>query len=93
MDLVGAQRPTNRKAILSVVFGSIAFPCGLFVSWFLAFVLAVPSITCAVHARREIRASQGTEGGDSTAVVGLTIGATSLALAILSRLLFPYITG
>lgn len=89
----GAPLPTNRKAILSVVFGALAFPSVLFISWFLAFILAVPSITCGVHARREIRASKGAEGGDTTAAVGLTIGATSLALVLLSRFVLPYVTG
>ena len=82
----GAGLPTNRKAIFSVLFGAVAFPCA-FVSPFLAFVLAVPSITCGVHARREIQASKGGEDGDLIAIIGLTFGATTAVLAILSSLL------
>ena len=88
----GAGVPTNHKAIASVILGAAAFP-SLFIHPFLAFVLAVPSVTSGVYARREISASKGDEGGDMTAVVGLTIGATTLALVFLSWLLSPYVTG
>jgi hypothetical protein len=79
----GAALPTNRKAILAVIFGAAAFTCA-FINPFFAFVLAVPSVTCGVHARREIRDAKGTEGGDMTAVIGLTMGATTLGLLLLS---------
>lgn len=84
--------PTNRKATYSVVFGAVAFPC-LFIHPFLAFVLAVPSVTSGLYARQEISASKGTEGGDLTAIVGLTVGATTIALVLLSWLMSPYFTG
>lgn len=84
--------PTNHKAITSVILGAAAFPC-LFIHPFLAFVLAVPSVTSGVYARREISASKGAEGGDMTAIVGLTIGATTLVLVFVSWLLSPYVTG
>lgn len=84
----GAGLPTNRKAIYSVLYGAAAFPCA-FLLPFLALVLSVPSITCGVHARREIQESRGTEGGDMTAVVGLTIGATTLGLVLLTYVASP----
>ena len=40
--------------------------------------MGVPSVTCGIFARREIADSKGTEGGDMTAIIGLTIGATTL---------------
>lgn len=88
----GAGPPTNSKAIASVILGAVAFPC-LFIHPFLAFVLAVPSVTSGLYARREIRDSKGAEGGDMTAVVGLTIGATTIVLVLLSWLMSPYFMG
>lgn len=88
----GAGLPTNRKATYSVIFGAAAFPCA-FLSPFFAFVLAVPAVTCGLHARREISESKGTEGGDMTAIVGLTFGATTAVLVVLSWLLSPLVTG
>ena len=84
--------PTNPKAIYSVVLGAVAFPF-LFVYPFMAFALAVPSITCGVYARKEIREAKGTEGGDMTAVIGLTIGTTTIVFVLLTWLMSPYFTG
>jgi hypothetical protein len=81
----GVDLPTSRKAIYSVIFGGAAFACA-FLSPFFAFVLAVPALTCGVHARREISASKGAEGGDMAAVIGLTMGATTLGLVVISWL-------
>ncbi len=83
---------SNPKAIYSVILGAVAFPW-LFIYPFFAFALAVPSVTCGVFARREIREAKGAQGGDMTAVVGLTIGATTIALVILTWLISPYFTG
>ncbi len=88
----GAGLPTNRKAIYSVILGAVAFPW-LFVYPFFAFALAVPSVTSGIFARREIVASKGTEGGDMTAVVGLTIGATTIGFVLITWLTSPYLTG
>ncbi|MEV7396141.1 DUF4190 domain-containing protein [Aeromicrobium sp. NPDC092404] len=84
----GAGLPTNRKAIYSVLYGAAAFPCAFLVP-FLAAVLSVPAITCGVHARREIKESKGQEDGDLVAVIGLTIGATTLALVVLATVASP----
>jgi hypothetical protein len=86
----GAGLPTNRKALFSVAFGVAAFAAALFFSLFLGFLLVVPSVTCGLHARLEIEASKGTEGGDLTAIVGLTIAATTLGLVIVSYLVSYY---
>jgi hypothetical protein len=73
----------NRKALFSVGLGSAAFVCAFF-SAFGGFVLAVPAVTCALHARREIKDAQGSNGEDMVAVIGLTMGATTLGLLLLS---------
>ena len=86
-----AALPINRKAIYSVIFGGAAFACA-FLSPYFAFVLAVPSVTCGLHGWREIKASKGTEGGDMAAVVGLTMGATTLGLVVISWLVSPLFT-
>lgn len=83
---------TNPKAIYSVVLGAVAFPW-LFIYPFFAFALAVPSVTCGVFARREIREAKGTQDGDMAAVVGLTIGATTLVFVLFTWLTSSYITG
>lgn len=88
----GAGLPTNRKATYSVIFGALAFVCA-FLSPFFAFVLAVPSLTCGIHARREIAAAKGSMTGDLTAVIGLTTGATTLALVAASYALSPLMPG
>lgn len=69
----------------------MAFACA-FLSPFFAFVLAVPSVTCGVHARREISVAKGTEGGDMAPVIGLTMGATTLGLVVLAWLVSPWLT-
>jgi hypothetical protein len=74
-----------------VVLGVFAFPW-LFIYPFFAFAFAVPSVTCGVFARREIREAHGTQGGDMTAVVGLTIGVTTLAFVVILWLTSPYLT-
>ncbi|VXC00411.1 DUF4190 domain-containing protein [Aeromicrobium sp. 9AM] len=80
----GADLRTNRKAIYSVIFGAAAFPFTFFGDFFFfAFMLGVPSVTCGIYARREIRDSKGTEDGDTTAIIGITIGATTVGLVIL----------
>jgi hypothetical protein len=80
--------PANRKAVYSVVFGALAFACS-FLSGFGAFVLAVPALTTGVHARREIRASKGVQNGDLLAVAGLTMGATTIGLLLISWIVSP----
>jgi hypothetical protein len=88
----GSGLRTNPKAIYSVILGAVAFPW-LFIYPFLAFALAVPSVTCGVFARREIRDAKGTEGGDMAAVVGLTIWATTLVFVLITWVTSSYVTG
>ncbi len=82
----GADRPVNRKAIYSVICGFAAFLV-LWVFPFGAFALGVPAVTTGVHARREIKLSRGAERGDNVAIAGLTAGATTLALLVLTLVL------
>lgn len=81
----GAGPPANRKVMLSVVFGALAFAC-TFLEPFGGFLLAIPAITTAIHGRREIKESHGTEGGDLLGVAGLTMGLTTIGLVALSWL-------
>ncbi len=76
-------QPVNRKATYSVIFGFGAF-VALWVFPFGAFALGVPAITAGVHGRREIKLSRGTERGDTLAVAGVTAGAMTIALLVLT---------
>jgi hypothetical protein len=77
--------PVNRRAVYSILFGATAFLSTFFVP-FLPFVLGVCAVTTGVHGRREIALSRGEEGGDMLAIVGITTGATTLGLLLLSFL-------
>ncbi|MDR7087119.1 hypothetical protein J2X11_001958 [Aeromicrobium panaciterrae] len=82
----GDRRPVNRKAIYSVICGFGAFLV-LWVFPFGAFALGVPAVTTGVHGRREIKLSRGSERGDTVAIAGLTAGATTLFLLVLTLVL------
>lgn len=88
-DVVAA---THRYAIYSVLLGVGAF-VSLYAFPFGCLVLGVPSVTTALHARREIAASRGELTGDSTAVIGLTIGGAALVTGLVSWLLGVAMTG
>lgn len=77
---------TNRKAAYSVLYGVCAFSC-IYVFPFGGIALAIPSLTTGIHARREIAASKGAQGGDSLAVIGLMIGTGAIVTVLLSWLL------
>ncbi len=79
----GDKLPINRKAIYSVIFGFGAFVV-LWAFPFGAFVLGVPAVTTGVHGRREIALGRGAERGDTLAVAGITAGAMTLALLVLT---------
>lgn len=74
---------TNRKAVYSVVCGVLAF-AGIYVTPFLGLLIGLPSITSGIHARREIIASKGEQGGDSLAVIGLMVGGGAIVTVVLS---------
>lgn len=78
--------PINRKAIYSVTCGFAAFLV-LWVFPFGAFVLGVPAVTTGIHGGREIKLSRGAERGETLAIAGLTAGATTLALMVISLVL------
>lgn len=79
----GEKLPVNRKAIYSVICGFGAFVV-LWVFPFGAFVLGVPAVTTGVHGRREITLGRGAERGDTLAVAGVTAGAMTIALLVLT---------
>ena len=79
----GADLPVNRKAIYSVICGFGAFVV-LWVFPFGAFALGVPAVTTGIHGRREIALGRGAERGDTLAVAGLTAGATTIALLVMT---------
>lgn len=73
--------PTNTMAIVSVVSGAL--------SWFLLpFIGAVVAIVTGHMARNEIKKSQGLQGGDGLALVGLVLGYLNLIGFCASILLF-----
>ena len=82
-DHSGADLPTNRKATYSLLLGIAAFAC-VYLFTFGAFALGVPAITTGVHAKREIAASRGTEGGDGIAGIGLIVGGAAIVVAVLT---------
>lgn len=71
----------NHKAIWSVAFGILIFVPSIALGLFAGLV----SITSAIHSRREIALSKGTQRGDQLAQIGMSIGAL---LLIKSALLF-----
>ncbi len=69
-------RPTNQKAILSLVFGILG--------WMACPILcAIVAVFLGHLARAEIRGSGGTIDGDGMALVGLILGWSHLILAFL----------
>lgn len=85
-DPSGDDVPVNRKAVYSVVCGFGAFLV-LWVFPFGAFALGVPAVTTGVHGRREIASSRGAERGELAAIAGITAGATSIVLMVLTSVL------
>jgi hypothetical protein len=81
----GTPPVTNRKAVVSVVYGVCAFAV-IYVVPIGGLVLGVPAITSGVHARREIAEARGAECGDMLAFCGLTIGAGAIVTVVLSWL-------
>ncbi len=70
------QPATNTLAVVSLVFG--------IVSWFaLPFVGALVAIIVGHLARKQIRLSNGAEGGDGLALTGLILGYVHVALSCL----------
>jgi len=82
----GTGLPINRKAIYSMICGFAAFAV-LWVFPFGAFALGMPAVTTGIHGRREIALSAGMERGETLAIAGLTAGATTIVLMVISVLL------
>ena len=75
--------PTNQTALLSMILGIVGFvSCGL----------AAPfAIWLARRAKREIAASNGTQGGDGMATAGLVLGIIGLIFLVLFALYIIFI--
>jgi hypothetical protein len=82
MSSPAEQTVVNRKAVYSVVCGVVAF-AAIYVTPFLGLLLALPAVTSAVHARREIAASRGTQTGDTVAFTGLLVGGGAIVTVVL----------
>jgi hypothetical protein len=81
-DPLAGAAVVNRKAIYSVVCGVLAFAC-IYLAPVGGLLLGLPSVTSAVHARREIVAAKGQQTGDSIAVIGLMIGGGAIVTVML----------
>lgn len=79
----GPRAPMNQQAALSVGLGLVAFLL-LVVEPFGSLLLSLPALTTAVHARREIVASDGAQRGFDLAGAGLAIGSATLLLAVVA---------
>lgn len=79
-----AARPTNVLAIVSLVFGLGAWVL-------LPFVGALVAVICGHLGRKEIRRSQGAQGGDGLAIGGLILGYAQLALSVVALIVVVFI--
>ncbi|HQW81508.1 MAG: DUF4190 domain-containing protein [Rhodanobacteraceae bacterium] len=79
-------RPNSTSAILSLVFGVVA--------WFMVPVLgAIAAVVCGHIARGEIRRSNGQLDGDGMAIAGLVLGYLQLTLTVALIVLFAIFFG
>lgn len=81
-----ANPPTNTMAIVSLVSGIL--------SWFvLPFIAAVVAVITGHMARRQIKDSQGMEGGDGLALIGLVLGYLNIIGTCIGIIFFLLIFG
>jgi hypothetical protein len=73
----------SRKAVYSLACGVLAF-AAIYLHPFAGALVSLPSIASALHARREIAASDGQQSGDTVAVIGLMVGGGALLTVALS---------
>lgn len=77
----GGSSETNKKAMWSMILGILSIVCcGLFAG--------IPAIILARIGKNEIAASGGRQTGGGMATAGLVLGIISIALSILSAILF-----
>lgn len=78
--------PTHQRAILSIVLAVLGFVLLAFQP-FLSLALSLPALTTGVHARREIAAAGGVDGGSDLAATAVLIAAATLPLSIVALFL------
>ncbi|MBL8778852.1 MAG: DUF4190 domain-containing protein [Acidimicrobiales bacterium] len=71
--------PNNQLAVGSIIASAIGLLCG---------IGSIIGIVLGVVAKNQIKASNGTQGGDNLATLGIVIGAVGIVLNILWRVLF-----
>ena len=71
--------PNNQMAVGSIIASAIGLLCG---------VGSIIGIVLGVVAKNQIKASNGTQGGDNLATIGIVLGAVGIALSLLWRVWF-----
>ncbi len=71
--------PNNQLAVGAIIASAIGLLCG---------IGSIIGIVLGVVAKNQIKASNGTQGGDNLATLGIVIGAVGIVLNILWRVLF-----
>lgn len=74
-----AAPPNNQMAVGSIIASAIGLLCGLG---------SIIGIVLGVVAKNQIKASNGTQGGDNLATIGIVLGAVGIVLNILWRIVF-----
>jgi len=69
--------PTSAAAVTSMIFGIATYLCCV------SIFGAIPAVICGHIARRNIRKSGGTLGGDAMAIAGLALGYLNFAVLVL----------
>ena len=71
--------PNNQLAVGSIIASAIGLLCG---------IGSIIGIVLGVVAKNQIKASNGTQGGDNLATIGIVLGAVGIVLNILWRVWF-----
>ncbi len=71
--------PNNQLAVGAIIASAIGLLCG---------IGSIIGIVLGVVAKNQIKASNGAQGGDNLATLGIVIGAVGIVLNILWRVLF-----
>jgi hypothetical protein len=76
-----AARPTNDKALISLIAGILGVS-------FLPLIGSIVAVVTGGMARREIRDSAGAYGGEGMATAGLVLGWIGIALSVIGLCVF-----
>ena len=71
--------PNNQLAVGAIIASAIGLLCG---------IGSIIGIVLGVVAKNQIKASNGTQGGDNLATIGIVLGAVGIVLNILWRVRF-----